>query len=47
MMHALMLSLGLAMNVAGNRHRQAANKGNDKKSQQNLHQGYQLLEPVC
>jgi hypothetical protein len=47
MIHALMLSLGLATNVAGDRHRQAANNGNDKKSWENLHWGYQVLEPVC
>jgi hypothetical protein len=47
MIHALMLSLGLTTNVAGDRHCQAANKGNDKKSQGDLHQGYQLPEPVC
>jgi hypothetical protein len=28
-------------------HRQAANNGNDKKSWENLHWGYQVLEPVC
>jgi hypothetical protein len=42
MIHALMLSLGLTMNVDGNCHCQAANKGNDKKSWGNLDQGYQL-----
>jgi hypothetical protein len=47
MIHALMLSLGLTTNVAGNHHRQAANKGNDKKSRGNLPWGYKLLEPVC
>jgi hypothetical protein len=33
-MPSWLLSLGLATNVVGNCHCQAANKGNDKKSQE-------------
>jgi hypothetical protein len=46
MIHALMLSLGLATNVAGNHHHQAANKGNDKKSQGNLPPCFDLTTPA-